>query len=203
MNESKVLIIAIILLVMLALVVGSAIAGNQREESLEVARTKEAIAVRWLWISMAMKVILGLIVLAFLGGLAYTTVRLALKRAATYYPDRSGLYPVVKCRVGKGHIFHDPNRVPVAATIYTEAGVTFVASPELGPGQLQVTGQAQAAQALRAAASGIGLPPSTAEKIVSGAGQDPLVKPLPPVEVWDVEPAHVARLLEEVGDGEE
>ena len=203
MNKGGVVATSILLLMVIALVVCIAIADNQQEESPQVARTKEAIAIRWLWIGMAMKVAFGLIVLAFLGGLAYTTVRLALKRAMTYYPDHSGLYPVVKCKVGKGHIFHDPNRVPVAATIYTEAGVTFVASPELNPGQLQVTGQAQAAQALRAAASGIGLPPDTAEKIVGGGSQDPLVKPLPPVEVWDVEPAHVARLLEEVGDGEE
>jgi len=28
-----------------------------------------------------------------------------------------------------------------------------------------------------------------------------LSRPIPPVEVWDIEPAHVARLLEEVGDG--
>ncbi|MBC7249303.1 MAG: hypothetical protein H5T62_03390 [Anaerolineae bacterium] len=203
MNESKVLITVIILLVMLALVIGSVIANNQREESPEIAHTKEAIAIRWLWISMALKVAFGLIVLAFLGGLAYAAVRLALKRATTIYPDHSGLYPVVQCRVGNSRVFHDPNRTPVATTVYTPQGVTFVASPDPSPGQLQVTGQAQVAQALRAAASGVGLPPATAEKIVGGGPQDPLVRPLPPVEVWDVEPAHVARLLEEIGDGEE
>jgi len=187
----------------IALIVCIAVADNQQEESPQVARTREAIAIRWLWIGMAMKVVLGLIVLTFLAGLAYAAVRLALKRAMTIYPDHSGLYPVVQCRVGNNRVFHDPNRTPVATTIYTAQGVTFAASPDPGPGQLQVTGQAQAAQALRAAASGIGLPPATAEKIVGGGSQDPLVKPLPPVEVWDVEPAHVARLLEEVGDGEE
>ena len=203
MNKGGVVATSILLLMVIALAVCITVADNQQEESPQVVRTKEAIAIRWLWIGMAMKMILALIVLAFLAGLAYAAVRLALKRAMTIYPDHSGLYPVVQCRVGNNRVFHDPNRTPVATTIYTAQGVTFAASPDPSPGQLQVTGQAQAAQALRAAASGIGLPPATAEKIVGGGSQDPLVKPLPPVEVWDVEPAHVARLLEEVGDGEE
>jgi len=182
----------------IALMVGIAIADNQadnRQESFQVAHTKEAIAIRWLWIGMAMKLTLGIILLAFLAGLAYAAVRLALKRATTIYPDRSGLYPVVQCRVGNSRVFHDPNRTPVATTIYTTQGVTFAASPDLSPGQLQVTGQAQVAQALRAAASGPGLTPDMTERIVRP--QTPLVKPLPPVEVWDIEPPHVERLLEE------
>lgn len=199
MNKGSI-VIATILLVVTTLVIGSVIADNQKrqEESPQITHAKEAIAVRWLWIGMAMKLALGIILLAFLGGLAYAAVRLALKRATTIYPDRSGLYPVVDRKVGKIRVFHDPNRAPVAATLYTPEGVTFVPSPEPGPGQLQVTGQAQAAQALRAAASGVGLTPDAAERIIRP--QAPLVKPLPPVEVWDIEPTHVERLLEE-GDG--
>ena len=202
MNKGSIATATIFLLVVIALVIGSVIADNrQRErESPQITQAKEAIAIRWLWIGMVIKLILAIILLAFLAGLAYAAVRLALKRATTIYPDRSGLYPVVDRKVGKIRVFHDPIRAPVAATLYTPEGVTFVVSPEPGPGQLQVTGQAQAAQALRAAASGVGLTPDTAERIVRP--QTTLVKPLPPVEVWDIEPTHVERLLEE-GDGAE
>jgi len=202
MNKGSIATATIFLLVVIALVIGSVIADNrQRErESPQITQAKEAIAIRWLWIGMVIKLILAIILLAFLAGLAYAAVRLTLKRAMTIYPDRSGLYPVVDRKVGKIRVFHDPNRAPVAATLYTPEGVTFVVSPEPGPGQLQVTGQAQAAQALRAAASGVGLTPDTAERIVRP--QTTLVKPLPPVEVWDIEPTHVERLLEE-GDGAE
>jgi len=189
----------LLMLVVITLAVYVAATDHQQEESPQIVYAKEAIAIRWLWIGMAMKVVLGIILLAFLAGLAYAAVRLTLKRAMTIYPDRSGLYPVVDRKVGKIRVFHDPNRAPVAATLYTPEGVTFVVSPEPGPGQLQVTGQAQAAQALRAAASGVGLTPDTAERIVRP--QTPLVKPLPPVEVWDIEPTHVERLLEESTGG--
>ena len=201
MNKGSIATATIFLLVVIALVIGSVIADNrQRErESPQITQAKEAIAIRWLWIGMVIKLILAIILLAFLAGLAYAAVRLTLKRAMTIYPDRSGLYPVVDRKVGKIRVFHDPNRAPVAATLYTPEGVTFVVSPEPGPGQLQVTGQAQAAQALRAAASGVGLTPDTAERIVRP--QTPLVKPLPPVEVWDIEPTHVERLLEESTGG--
>jgi hypothetical protein len=65
--------------------------------------------------------------------------------------------------------------------------------------QQQVTGQAQIAQALRAAVSGhssLGAGTTIASEI--GAGHR-MSRPLPDVEVLDMEPSHIQRLLIEDG----
>jgi len=90
--NGKALFVMITFLILVALAIGVVFVGGQPKETEapQITHAKEAIAIRWLWIGMAMKVVLGIILLAFLAGLAYAAVRLALERATTIYPDRSG-----------------------------------------------------------------------------------------------------------------
>lgn len=167
---------------------------------------------------LAFRVVLGVLLLLTLGGLGWGAVRWLHRRVETVYPNDAGLYPLREGRIGRARVFHDPNRAPTATTVYAAGrqglGLGNVqggrpvyvehALPEGGT-YLQglVTGQAQAAQAIRAAVSGGGshsLGPGYAGGTFAASR---VSRPLPEVVTLDLEPSHVERLLivPESGDG--
>jgi hypothetical protein len=154
---------------------------------------------------LAFRVALGAVLLLTLGGLGWGSVRWLHRRIDTVYPNEAGLYPVREGRVGRARVFHDPNRAPTATTIYApgQQGLCLArnvrvehALPEGGAYlQGQVTGQAQAAQAIRAAVSGGGAPPMGPGFAGSAFAAPRVSRPLPEVVTLDLEPSHVERLL--------
>jgi len=164
--------------------------------SLEMARTM-------LPFQIAFRVLLGLVTLFTVGGLGWGAVRWLNRRADTVYPDRAGLYPIREGRVGQAKVFHDPNRTLTGTTVYAAGEQTITVRQPLPEGRLdvqqQVTGQAQAAQALRAAVSGTSLP--AGQSMPRDLFDRPAsVRSLPEVKELDLEPSHVERLLLKDGD---
>ena len=157
---------------------------------------------------IAFRVLLGLVALFTTGGLGWGAVRWLNRRADTVYADRSGLYPIREGRVGHAKVFHDPNRTLSGTTVYASGHETVSVRHPVPAGRLdvqqQVTGQAQATQALRAAVSGSaiqrGLPSDLLHQSRDLLGQSSMARPLPQVKELDVEPMHIERLLLADGD---
>ena len=153
---------------------------------------------------LAFRIALGAVLLLTLGGLGWGTVRWLHRRVDTVYPDDAGLYPIRERRIGRARVFHDPNRAPTATTVYVTGQPGLRVEHGLPEGgayvQGQVTGQAQAAQAIRAAVSGGG-PVPFGPRFSAGAFAGRRVScPLPEVKPLDLEPSHVERLLIVDGD---
>lgn len=76
-------------------------------------------------------------------------------RANTFYADETGIFPLVKIRVGKCELVHDPNKATAASTIYTPTAavgdVTVIPVDGLEPTQIQTAWNAQRVQAIAAA----------------------------------------------------
>lgn len=148
---------------------------------------------------LAFRVALGTVLLLTLGGLGWGTVRWLHRRVDTIYPNDAGLYPVREQRVDRARVFHDPNRAPTGTTIYAAGQPGLRVEHALPKGgaylQGQVTGQAQAAQAIRAAVSGGGPPPRGPGFAGSAFAASRVSRPLPDVVSLDLEPSHVERLL--------
>jgi hypothetical protein len=72
--------------------------------------------------------------------------------------------------------------------------------PGQAPAQFQVTGQAQATQALRAAVSGHTSLPSGGPVSTDMFNRERVARPLPEVKMLDLEPSHIERLLLETGE---
>ncbi|MDY7039659.1 MAG: hypothetical protein SVX38_02215 [Chloroflexota bacterium] len=205
---NKVLAFTIVVLIAATLIIGLLLAeANQDESSTverEMANMRLETARRLQVVTIVFRAGLAVIVLVTLAGVGLGVVRFVVRRTDTVYPDKAGLYPLREGRVGRIRFFHDPNRAPMPTTMYGPQGVSHLTAPGLEADQLRVTGQAQAAQALRAASSGNGMGlqgRQLVEAIVPPERR--LSRPMPTVEVWDIEPSHVARLLEEVGDENE
>jgi hypothetical protein len=203
----KTLIFTIVVLIAATLVIGLLLADANREEPSTVEREMAALrletARRLQIVTIGFRVGLAAVALLTLGGIAFGTVRFILRRTDTVYPNKAGLYPVREGRIGRIRFFHDPNRAPMPTALYGPQGVSHLTAPGFEADQLRVTGQAQAAQALRAASSGNGVNLQSRQLVETIIPPDRrLSRPIPPAEVWDIEPAHVARLLEEVGDDE-
>ena len=147
---------------------------------------------------VAFRVALGTTMLLTLGGLGWGAVRWLHRRVDTVYPNDAGLYPIREGRVGRARVLHDPNRAPTATTVYAAGQPVHVehALPE-GEAYLQgqVTGQAQAAQAIRAAVSGGRSLPAGGSLPASTFAGRRVSRPLPDVVSLDLEPSHVERLL--------
>lgn len=157
---------------------------------------------------IAFRVGIGAVAILTLAGLAWATVRGLNRRVDTVYADRSGLYPIREQRVGRAKVFHDPNRALAGTTVYASGDQRISVEHPLPRGQedaqRQVTGQAQAAQALRAAVSGASpLHPGQVPAIEALAPQR-VSRAMPEVKVLDLEPSHIERLLleKETGDVE-
>jgi hypothetical protein len=165
--------------------------------SLEMARTM-------LPFQIAFRVLLGLVTLFTLGGLGWGAVRWLNRRADTVYPDRSGLYPIREGRVGPAKVFHDPNRTLSGTTVYAPGEQTIAVRHPVPEGRIdvqqQVTGQAQAAQALRASVSGSTAPHAGRPALRDVFEQAGTPRPLPEVTELELEPSHIERLLLEDGD---
>jgi hypothetical protein len=202
-------LVIVVMLIVVALGVGLWLGTRTRDYSayerarsaldIELARTM-------LPFRVAFRVSLGAVLLSILGGAGWGAIRWLHRRANTVYADRAGLYPIREDRIGRARVFHDPNRVLTGSTVYgiTESGIEVQHSLPKGQIQVQqqVTGQAQVAQALRAAVSGdspldfgAGVPTEL------GANQGVVSSPLPDVELLDMEPSHIQRLLLEDGIG--
>jgi hypothetical protein len=168
--------------------------------NLEMARTMRPFQI-------AFRLLLGLVTLATLGGLGWGAVRWLNSRADTVYPDRSGLYPIREGRVGRSVVFHDPNRTLTGSTVYATGEQRITVQHALPGGRIdvqqQVTGQAQAAQALRASVSGSAALPSGRTAPRDLFERSALSRPLPEVKELDLEPSHIERLLLEDGDVEQ
>jgi hypothetical protein len=170
---------------------------ERAEMDLELARTMFPFKVTF-------RVLIGGIFLITLAGVGWGAIRWMNHRADTIYPDRAGLYPIREGQIAGSKVFHDPNRAPTGSTIYA-AGVPQVEVRHPLPqghahAQHQVTSQAQAAQALRAAASGATPLPTGTQFPLSLMADRRVARPLPEVEELDLEPSHIERLLLEDGD---
>jgi hypothetical protein len=202
---NRVLIFGFVVLIAAALVIGLMLADTTRGGSSTVEREMASLrlkmARRLQVVTISFRVGLAAVVLLTLGGIGFGAVRFIQRRVDTIYPDKAGLYPLREGRIGSTRFFHDPNRAPTPTTLYGPQGVNHLTAPGFEADQLRVTSQAQAAQALRAASSGNGINLQSrrlVENIVPPERR--LSRPIPPVEAWDIEPVHVARLLEETGD---
>jgi hypothetical protein len=153
---------------------------------------------------IAFRVLLGLVALLTLGGLGWGAVRWLNRRADSVYPNQAGLYPVREGRVGQAKVFHDPNRTLTGTTVYAAGGQAITVQQPLPQGrvdvQQQVTGQAQAAQALRAAVSGSTPLPAGHALPRDVLDEARVARPLPEVKSLDLEPSHIERLLLEDGE---
>ena len=196
-------------LVVVALGVGLWVSSDPREPtaydlerssmSLELTRTLQPFKV-------AFRVLFGVIVLITLAGLGWGGVRWVNRRADTVYPDRAGLYPIREGHIGGAKVFHDPNRAVTGSTVYASGEPQIEVRHPLPEGQAyaqhQVTGQAQAAQALRAAVSGTMPFPAGERPPIDALLDRRLSRPLPEVKALEWEPSHIERLLHD-GDRDE
>ena len=154
-------------------------------------------------IKIGFLVLLAGVSLVTLGGLGWGIVRWVHRRANTVYADDSGLYPLREERVRGAMVFHDPNRTMGGTTVLRAHGRSVSVQQPLVAGypalQSQVTGQAQAAQALRAAVSGPA-PLPTAQGFPVQLFDRQLSRPLPEVKELPYKVSHIERLL--LQDGE-
>jgi len=90
----------------------------------------------------------------------YYVVQNLRKRSLLVYPDKSGLFPLIKVRTMSGtEVVHDPNRQPSGSVVYTEDGrgnvvVMPIVAPGLETAAEAATRQAAAIQLVRASVSG-------------------------------------------------
>jgi hypothetical protein len=195
------------MLVALALGVGLWLGNRPRQPTpYEIERTSMSIQVArtMLPFRIAFRVLLGLVALFTLGGLGWGAVRWLNRRADTVYPDRAGLYPIREGRVGRAKVFHDPNRTLAGTTVYASGDQAISVNHPLPQGrvdvQQQVTSQAQATQALRAAVSGPAPLPSGQALPLDLLDGQRMARPLPEVKDLDLEPMHIERLLLQDGN---
>jgi len=160
--------------------------------NLEFARTLQPFRI-------AFRVLLGAIVLLTVAGLGWSGVRWLHRRADTVYPDQAGLYPLREGRIGGAKVFHDPNRALAGSTLYAAGPSTVEVRHAVPEGQTyaqqQVTTQAQATQALRAAVSGSAPLPSGEHLPIGALSSRRVSRPLPEVRSLELEPTHIERLL--------
>jgi hypothetical protein len=150
------------------------------------------------------RVVIGVITLATVAGTGWAAIRWLIRRSDTVYPNHAGLYPIREGRIAGAKVFHDPNRTLTGTTVYAsdtpQLTVQHSIPQDQAYAQHQVTAQAQAAQALRAAVSGT-TPLQSGERSAMELLVDRRVsRPLPEVKTLALEPSHIERLLLEDGD---
>jgi hypothetical protein len=155
---------------------------------------------------IAFRVLIGATTILTTAGLGWGIVRWLHLRTDTIYPNHAGLYPIREGRIGRSRIFHDPNRTLGGSTVYATDHPDLEVLHPVPDGQAlaqhQVTAQAQAAQALRAAVSGRS-PLHTANPIPAQFLPERRVsRPLPEVTPLELEPSHIERLLLEDGESD-
>lgn len=133
-----------------------------------------------------------------LAGVGYYIVQLMRRRGMFIWPNSAGIFPVVEIDLGDGvKVAHDPNRQPTATTVYSRAPDGRVQiSPVQLPGLEDSVRQAAAVQ-LTAAAVHKGTPlTDTAQNAAKRMFPQDVAQRLPEIEVSEIEPAHIERLLE-------
>jgi hypothetical protein len=203
----RLVVIGIVTCFFIAMGLGAWLNGDSREPSTyELERTAMSLQVSRTMVpfQVAFRVLLGGVLLFTLAGVGVGLVRWINQRVNTLYPNNAGLYPVREGRIGRATVFHDPNRAPTATTVYANGMPALTVQHPLPPGesaaQFQVTGQAQATQALRAAVSGHTSLPSGGPVSTDMFNQNRVGRPMPEVKMLDLEPSHIERLLLETGD---
>jgi len=118
---------------------------------------------------------LGLLALvSLLAGAVYYGVAMLRTRTQLVYPNRHGIFPLVRLRIGDQVVMHDPNRQPTPTTVYGPDGqggvsVRPVVLPELLEAMRAAVAQAQAVQAIRAGVSGeAGAAPEAVQRATQG-----------------------------------
>jgi hypothetical protein len=153
---------------------------------------------------IAFRVLLGAIVLLILAGVGWGMVRWLHRRADTVYPNHAGLYPIREGHIRGAKVFHDPNRALSGTTVYGSDAQQLEVQHPIPDGQAyaqqQVTAQAQAAQALRAAVSGVAPLGAGDLSPMELLANRRVSRPLPEVKSLELEPSHIERLLLEDGD---
>ena len=203
----RLIVIGVVTCIIITLGLGAWLGSGSREPSTyELERTAMSLQISRTMVpfQVVFRVLLGGVVLFTFGGLGVGLVRWINHRVNTLYPNNAGLYPVREERIGRAKIFHDPNRAPTATTVYANGVPALTVQHPLPPGeaaaQFQVTGQAQATQALRAAVSGYNSLPSSGPVSTDMFNQNKVGRPLPEVKMLDLEPSHIERLLLETGE---
>lgn len=184
-------VLVLLLLVLLAFVLGAVLFNQgpspQYRAAMEAQRLETAAKMSTLevvfWYSLA-----GVVLLT-LAGLSIAFLNLLVQRSRLIRPNDSGLFPVVRGRVGGQAYYHDPNRQLAGAVGYGR-GPDGVQMQQLLPAgaeseQLQVTTQAQAAQVVTAAGQGRGMTRTT-RRLVESMTQAPRpATRMPEVQVVD------------------
>jgi len=208
-----VLIVALLFISILSCVIGATVLGKlddlspearerQRIENAELEKRLEAERpARILWAYAWRAAVIG----AAFTVLAVLLLR-GLRWATAITPNDRGLYPVMRLKVGQAQVLHDPNKALTATTIYTtpQLAESVTVIPVLPAGaegeQAQVTGRAQAVQALAAIASGNGGGNRSGELMAGVLGAaNKLAPPHPQPRRSPWESSHVERLLIESG----
>jgi len=198
------------MLIVIALGVGLLLGSRPREPTVdELARSAMDVefARTMLPFRVAFRVLIGATILLTVAGLGWGTVRWLLHRTDTVYPNHAGLYPIREGRIGQTRIFHDPNRTLGGSTVYAQHsadGPQIAVMHPVPEGQVhaqhQVTAQAQAAQAMRAAVSGTSPLHSADPRPAQFVPERRVSRPLPEVQPLEMEPSHIERLLLEDGE---
>jgi len=206
---SKAFILLMLIALILAFVLGAVLRGRTysspspeyltRAEQLRLENQARLNTIKTVFL-----VALGVVILVGVTGITLGLVRMVWLKARLVYPARSGIFPVLVNRVGPQVILHDPNRTLAGTTVLGRGpdgvSVQHLLPPEAGvEAQLQVTTQAQVAQAVAAAAGGDGVN-AQSRKLIESVTARQVAAPLPEVEVSDLEPSHVERLLLETGE---
>lgn len=194
------------LLVIIALGVGLLLGGRPAEPTayeLERSAMDIQFARTMLPFRVAFRVLIGATILLTITGLGWGVVRWLHHRTDTIYPDRAGLYPIREGRIAGSKVFHDPNRALSGSTVYAmdpQVEVQHAVPEGQAHAQHQITTQAQAAQAMRAAVSGtspLHIPDPLSAQLLP---ERRVSRPLPEVEPLELEPSHIERLLLEDGE---
>jgi hypothetical protein len=200
--------ITVILLLAIAVTLGLWLGGRSRAPTAHAVE-RSAMSLEFtralLPYRIAFRVLLGALLLITAAGIGWAVIRWLNRRVDTFYPDSAGLYPIRESRVGRARIYHDPNRAPSGTTVYApqtpQLHVDHVLSEGTAFMQQQITTQAQAAQAFRAAVSSGGAVPVAPQMPFDPLAERRVSRPLPEVRTLDLEPSHVERLLiEDSGD---
>lgn len=138
-------------------------------------------------------------------GVGFYLVASLNKRSRLVHADAHGLFPVIRMRIGKAEAIYDPNRSPVASTIYTidradRVIVLPVVISGLEDASQAAVRQAQAVQLTRAAVSGSEI--SEAYQVVTKRLFLPEERQPPRVRVLHSPSPEIEQLLEDRGDGD-
>jgi len=133
---------------------------NWRDEQFD--RIEVESAQSWTRLKLYAGYVLTGVTISVLAGAGWAMVMWLNKKATTINPTPAGIYPLVVRRLGlpwlnRRLLFFNPNLTLFSTTVVTDGPtvqVLHISPPAAGAEQMQVTSQAQAVQAIAAAAQG-------------------------------------------------